>query len=412
MRRSGLVILFMLFAGAGLLAAGYGLVPLPFNLGDEKPVTAAKPQSAPSKSPDGPAPFAKVTEGSTPTETTDTTIDISRISPDGGSVFAGRAAPNAYVTVYEDGEPVASGKADDQGEWSLVTDHKFATSDPNLSVKAGDEPGPEIASADDSASAPSAERPASPTAPAAAPPTSEAPGAAAPEAHASADSSANAAAADLMKKFEAMVEEARKDAEEAESKAPVESTTGQSESKAPPPSESKATPPPASASSEPPATRSDTPSAVAEAETPSAADRSPSVAAQQPGTSPAKPVRPAGAQPLTVPVPIMFVYNEPTLTDEGRHAASLLLEYIKLKHLGNVSLSGHADERGTVGYNMELSRERLDTVAGLLRDGGYAGTLDLKAMGESEPFNGIDRTKYSGEALYQLDRRVELHLTQ
>ena len=39
-----------------------------------------------------------------------------------------------------------------------------------------------------------------------------------------------------------------------------------------------------------------------------------------------------------------FVYNEATLTLEGRKAARLLLEYLTLKKFGSVTLSGHADE--------------------------------------------------------------------
>ncbi len=60
-----------------------------------------------------------------------------------------------------------------------------------------------------------------------------------------------------------------------------------------------------------------------------------------------------------IPVPIMFVYNEAKLTPEGERAASLLLEYLNLKHFSVVELTGHADERGTDGYNYDLSRERL-----------------------------------------------------
>jgi outer membrane protein OmpA-like peptidoglycan-associated protein len=108
----------------------------------------------------------------------------------------------------------------------------------------------------------------------------------------------------------------------------------------------------------------------------------------------------------------MFIYNEATFTDEGRRAVDLLLEYVKLKHLDSISLSGHADERGSEDYNMDLSRERLDAVASYLRGGGFSGKLDLVAKGKSEPFAGIDRSRFSGEALYQLDRRVELHLVR
>jgi outer membrane protein OmpA-like peptidoglycan-associated protein len=114
----------------------------------------------------------------------------------------------------------------------------------------------------------------------------------------------------------------------------------------------------------------------------------------------------------SVPVPITFIFNEPTLTDDGKRAATLLLEYLRLKHFAKISLTGHADERGTDELNMTLSKERLDTVARFLKDGGFQGELELIPKGKREPFSGVVRSQYSLEDLYQLDRRVELVITQ
>lgn len=113
----------------------------------------------------------------------------------------------------------------------------------------------------------------------------------------------------------------------------------------------------------------------------------------------------------SVPLPIMFVFNEATMTEQGRKAASLLLEYLKLKHFDAVTLTGHADERGTDTLNMSLSRERLEAVARYLKSGGYRGELSLVPKGEGEPFTGVARERYSQDDLYQLDRRVELVIT-
>ncbi len=49
---------------------------------------------------------------------------------------------------------------------------------------------------------------------------------------------------------------------------------------------------------------------------------------------------------MKIPVPITFVYKSAELTEEGAYAARLLLDYVKLKSLPSVSLTGHADERG------------------------------------------------------------------
>jgi len=112
----------------------------------------------------------------------------------------------------------------------------------------------------------------------------------------------------------------------------------------------------------------------------------------------------------SVPVPITFIFNEATLTGDGRKAAGLLLEYLRLKQFGKVSLTGHADERGTDELNMRLSKDRLDTVARFLRDGGFKGELELVPKGKAEPYTGVVRSQFSQDDLYQLDRRVELVL--
>jgi len=117
---------------------------------------------------------------------------------------------------------------------------------------------------------------------------------------------------------------------------------------------------------------------------------------------------PSGAQSMSVPVPITFVFNEATLTGDGSKAASLLLEYLQLKRFSKVTLTGHADERGSDELNLGLSRERLETVARYLRAGGYKGQLELIAKGKSEPYAGVVRGDFSREDLWQLDRRVEL----
>lgn len=111
---------------------------------------------------------------------------------------------------------------------------------------------------------------------------------------------------------------------------------------------------------------------------------------------------------LATPIPIMFHYREATFTEDGRKAAGLLAEYVRLEGLTSLRLTGHADERGSVDANMELSRERLEAVSRFLRENGYSGALDLVPKGKSEPFTGVDRGKYPPDVLYQLDRRVEL----
>jgi outer membrane protein OmpA-like peptidoglycan-associated protein len=282
-------------------------------------------------------------------------FDIARIDPNGTSVFAGRAEPRSLVTITADGKEVGTAAVDDNGEWTLTTDARIANPDAKLALfKApagsvprvvGAEPEPPVKSA------------AAPTA-AAKPKTAE------------------AVTSNMLKSLEGMVAEARTEEQRPKAATPA------------------ATLPPPPASVAEPATAP----AVATLATPSGAP----AAAAAPGSSLAAP------QTTTVPVPVTFIYNEATLTTDGRKAAALLLEYLRLKRFAKITLTGHADERGSDELNLALSRERLDTVARFLREGGYAGQLDLIARGKAEPYTGVVRGDFSQEDLWQLDRRVEL----
>jgi len=275
-------------------------------------------------------------------------FDVVRIDPNGTSVFAGRTEPHARVTIMGDGQPVGTAEADENGEWTFAVEHKFASADPKLAllVKPPSQPGQEAAPESDAAGT-----------------AQNAEAALKPEANE--QKSAKAVTSHLLKDLEGMVEEART------------AERGQ----------------------------------VATAESPATlpADNAAPASVTAVHLSPS--AQPSPGQPSvrkTIPVPITFVFNEATFTENGKKAATLLLEYLRLKHFKGVSLTGHADERGTEELNMNLSRERLDTVARYLRDGGFKGQLELIPKGESEPFAGVVRSEYNQEDLWQLDRRVEL----
>jgi outer membrane protein OmpA-like peptidoglycan-associated protein len=110
------------------------------------------------------------------------------------------------------------------------------------------------------------------------------------------------------------------------------------------------------------------------------------------------------------PAPILFAYDEANIAAIGRNQAAALREFLRQRQLAAVTLTGHADERGSDAYNMQLSRQRLESVARYLRESGYAGKLVLVPKGRSEPFAGVDRIKLPKGDAFQLDRRVELRL--
>ena len=208
-------------------------------------------------------------------------FDVVRIDPNGPSVFAGRAAADSTVTVLANAVPIASPRADENGAWAVVLEHKFAAGDYQLSL--GSEPGK-----------------------------------------------------------------------------PADGQTVRI-----------------------------------------------TIARTEPG-----PVKHATSVPSSLPQPITFVYDEASFTPDGRRAAAALSEYLRSQGPETVTLSGHADERGSQSYNMELSRERLHTVANYLRDHGFAGELVLVPKGKKEPYAVPDRPSLAKGDAYQLDRRVELHLAE
>jgi outer membrane protein OmpA-like peptidoglycan-associated protein len=282
-------------------------------------------------------------------ENSGATFDVARIDPEGTSVFAGRAKPGASVTIMADGEAIGTTEADENGEWTFSVEHPFANADPKLALRAGPPlPKPEPEVARTAATGPA-------QAPIAAPPGER--------------RSAVAVTNKLLKNLEGMVETAR--GEQARE-----------------------------------------PAAAAPAPLPESEPKRGSVTAARVSPQPAPPGAAEPARHKSVPVPITFVFNEATFTDNGRKAAGLLLEYLKLKRFPSVRLTGHADERGTEEFNLELSRERLDTVASFLRENGYSGQLELIPKGKAEPFAGVVRGEYDQEELWQLDRRVELIITQ
>lgn len=452
MLRRAAIVLFLLIVSAGALVGARHLgVNLPWDAATIEPEAPSAAQSnrreetAPPATPEASAPAAEpvIEETQAALERPDAeqpkpaeggvTIDISRISADGASVFAGRAAPDSYVTVIEDGRRAGTAKADANGEWSLFTEHRFASIDPHLTYEVSRTPPAPEAKTDMAEAQTEAQPPSQPQAQ-----IEPEPAAAEAEAAVPAEPAlppTTSAAEDVMRKFENLVEAAREEAKQNETAANDGTAANDAGlDRATASSSEPAEEPAATASAAAPedaheagATASDTdaaaegetaadhgsaeiasrtepePSAHTEARIAAAGDMSEHSRTAQESTS-------AAARTDVIPVPIMFVYNEATLTPEGRRAAALLLEYLTLKKLDAVELTGHADERGSDAYNYELSRERLDAVAVLLKDGGYAGTLKLTPKGKTEPYMGVDRSAYRGEALYQLDRRVELRL--
>ncbi|MCW6509362.1 OmpA family protein [Lichenifustis flavocetrariae] len=110
----------------------------------------------------------------------------------------------------------------------------------------------------------------------------------------------------------------------------------------------------------------------------------------------------------STPLPITFASGKADLTPAGRKAADALLQCLKEKGLPAVTLTGHTDDHGPDGYNMQLSATRLATVDSYLKAGGYGGSVRLIPKGKREPFQPDDPSQHSTDELDQMNRRVEL----
>jgi peptidoglycan-associated lipoprotein len=102
--------------------------------------------------------------------------------------------------------------------------------------------------------------------------------------------------------------------------------------------------------------------------------------------------------------PVRFGFNEATLSSEAQGRLSELADCIKsTKASGKITLEGHADERGTEEYNLQLSNRRAASVKRYLTDLGIpAKTLDTVGYGETRPL-----TQASDEEAWGQNRRVE-----
>jgi peptidoglycan-associated lipoprotein len=99
---------------------------------------------------------------------------------------------------------------------------------------------------------------------------------------------------------------------------------------------------------------------------------------------------------------VRFGFNDTVLTSEARQALDGALDCLK-QVKGRIVLEGHADERGTEEYNLQLSNRRAAAVKKYLADLGVSnGKLDTVGYGENKPaVDGHD------EAAWTANRRVD-----
>jgi peptidoglycan-associated lipoprotein len=100
--------------------------------------------------------------------------------------------------------------------------------------------------------------------------------------------------------------------------------------------------------------------------------------------------------------PVGFGFNEANLSGDAQSRLSDIANCLKGAS-SKVTLAGHADERGTEEYNLQLSNRRAAAVKRYLVDLGVpANRLETVGYGENRPLNDA-----SSEDAWSQNRRVE-----
>jgi peptidoglycan-associated lipoprotein len=127
-------------------------------------------------------------------------------------------------------------------------------------------------------------------------------------------------------------------------------------------------------------------------------------------TPPAAPPAAEAASPAPAPDlasfgPIYFAFDEATLTPTSQDSLRKLGDYLRAHVQASVTLSGHADERGTEEYNIALGERRADISRDyLVRYGIDAGRIKTISYGKQRPVvDGHDETAWSKNRRCEFD---------
>ena len=133
-------ILYILFAVGGVLVA----IALSMVLLDEESEQQVQPQSPSielskraadkAETPDAGKDSGTSMRPTNATPTAPLTIDLARVRPDGAAVFAGTAAPNAKIRIFEGDILLGETIANENGEWVIVLEKSLAAGQHLISV--------------------------------------------------------------------------------------------------------------------------------------------------------------------------------------------------------------------------------------------------------------------------------------
>lgn len=109
---------------------------------------------------------------------------------------------------------------------------------------------------------------------------------------------------------------------------------------------------------------------------------------------------------ITLDEKVLFDTGRARVRRNGREVLSAIVAYIVAHpEFQQVTLEGHADERGSEEFNLKLSRSRAKRVKRALTELGLEIEIDVAGFGESRP-----SADGHGEGAWKMNRRVEFVL--
>jgi outer membrane protein OmpA-like peptidoglycan-associated protein len=105
---------------------------------------------------------------------------------------------------------------------------------------------------------------------------------------------------------------------------------------------------------------------------------------------------------------VFFEYDKWDIRPDGLQNLRANVELLKANPTVEVTIEGYCDERGTVGYNLQLGQKRADAVKEfLVRNGIAAGRLKTVSFGKGRTF-----ARGPGEPAWGLNRRAHFVITK
>jgi len=111
--------------------------------------------------------------------------------------------------------------------------------------------------------------------------------------------------------------------------------------------------------------------------------------------------------------PIIFVFNSAIIASQDKVIADKVILLMKQHTSLNVFIAGHADSRGSFGYNIQLSEKRAAAIKRYLIQNGIApAKIIARGLGESQLSNECADGIPCSESQHAKNRRVEIKLVK